>query len=60
MGETTVLTPATSKKASLRTTVPMSVVRQFSLRPGDMLDWRFEVKDNALVMIVTPIKRQSG
>ena len=56
LGKTTVLALAASNGTSLRTTVPMSVVKQFDLKPGDKLDWLFQVKDNNLVMIVRPIK----
>lgn len=57
MGETTTLTLATSKRASLRTTVPMSVVRQFGLKSGDHLEWIFEVKNNEIIIVVKPIKQ---
>jgi len=59
MGETTILTLAVSKKASLRTTVPMSIVKQFSLKPGDKLDWTFEVKNGEIVIVVKPLKFNS-
>ena len=38
MGEVTVLTKATSKSKSLRTTVPMGIVKQFNLSEGDKLN----------------------
>ncbi len=57
MGETTILTQAAPKKASLRTTVPMSVVRQFDLKPGDMLEWFFEAKGGEMFLIVRPTKK---
>ena len=56
MGETTTLTLAATGKASLRTTVPMSVVRQFGLKQGDKLDWTFEAKDGKIIVVVKPIK----
>jgi bifunctional DNA-binding transcriptional regulator/antitoxin component of YhaV-PrlF toxin-antitoxin module len=56
MGETTTLTLAATKKASLRTTVPMSIVKQFGLQAGDKLDWAFSIKDGQMVIIVNPIK----
>lgn len=56
MGEVTTLTLATTGKESLRTTVPMSIIKQFKLKAGDKLDWNFEVKDSQLVLIVRPIK----
>ncbi len=56
MVETTTLTLAASKKASLRTTVPMSVVKHFGLKQGDKIEWSFEVKDGDIVVVIKPIK----
>ncbi len=58
-GETTTLTPATSKSKSLRTTIPAGIVRQFELTEGSKLAWKIEAKDNQLVIIVRPL-RESG
>lgn len=57
MGETTTLTLAAPRKASLRTTVPMSVVKQFNLTSGDMLDWAFEVESGEMAIRVRPLKK---
>lgn len=57
MGEYTTLSIATSKKQSLRTTVPMSIVKQFNLQGGDKLEWIFDIKDGEIVILVKPIKR---
>ena len=56
MGKLTKLTHATSKKESLRTTVPRSIVQQFDLTSGDSLDWKLEVRDKELIVVVRPIK----
>ena len=56
MVETTILSLATSNRASLRTTVPMSIVKQFGLKSGDMLEWIFEVKNNEIIIVVKPVK----
>lgn len=56
MGEITTLTPATSKRGSLRTTVPISMVRHYGLKAGDKLDWDFEVKEGEMVIVVHPLK----
>ncbi len=53
--ETTILTKATSKSESLRTTVPAGIARQFQLKEGDKLKWVIESRKNKLVIIVTPI-----
>ena len=55
MGEVTTLTKATPKSDSLRTTVPMSIVRQFGLKDGGGLNWEIQAKDNHLVIVVSPI-----
>jgi antitoxin component of MazEF toxin-antitoxin module len=57
MGATTKLTPAVSKKESLRTTVPRGIVQQLNLTSGDSLDWQIKSIENELVVIVRPIKK---
>jgi Antidote-toxin recognition MazE, bacterial antitoxin len=53
MGEVTVATKASSKFASLRTTIPMSVVKQWKLKDGDKLDWEWKVIDGKMALVVT-------
>lgn len=60
MGEITTLSIATTGKESLRTTVPMSILKHFKLEAGDKLDWDFEARNNELIIIVRPIKNSSG
>jgi hypothetical protein len=52
MGEITSV--ATNKKgfASLRTTIPMSMVKQWQLKPKDKLKWRWEVIQGKMVAVV--------
>ncbi|MBC7334507.1 MAG: AbrB family transcriptional regulator [Actinobacteria bacterium] len=57
MGEHTVLTRAASKSNSLRTTVPIFIVKQFDLSEGDMLEWELHVINGELVIIARPVKR---
>jgi hypothetical protein len=52
MGETTVLALNAPNKASLRTTVPMFIVKQWSLKPGDKLDWSIDVRGKNEIVIV--------
>lgn len=59
MGKLTKLTPATSKKESLRTTVPRSIVQQFDLTSGDSLDWKLEVRNGELIIVISPVKRSN-
>lgn len=56
MGEITKLTLAKTKSTSLRTTVPMSIVRQFKLTEGDKIDWTLDVKDGKMIIVVTPLR----
>jgi len=56
MGEITTLTKAATKTTSLRTTVPASIVKQFSLENGDKLDWALKVELGELAIIVKPVK----
>jgi bifunctional DNA-binding transcriptional regulator/antitoxin component of YhaV-PrlF toxin-antitoxin module len=56
IGETTTLTPATTKSTSMRATVPMSIIKQFNLKAGDKLSWKLKIEDGELVVIVRPIK----
>jgi hypothetical protein len=59
MGETTNLVLNTANKASLRTTVPMFIVKQWGLKPGHQLDWSLEVcgsNNNELVVVVRKVK----
>lgn len=60
LGEITTLSLAAPKKASLRTTVPMGVVKTFGLNAGDELEWTMTAKEDKLIVIVRPIKAQSS
>jgi hypothetical protein len=55
MGEFTVAKKASSKFASLRTTIPMSIVRQWKLEDGDKLDWEWKVIDGQLAIVVSKV-----
>jgi hypothetical protein len=52
MGETTTLALNAPNKASLRTTIPMFIVKQWGLRPGDKLDWSLDSKRNEIIILV--------
>jgi len=55
-GQITTLTKANKTSQSLRTTVPMGIIKQFGLKEGDKLLWRLDVKDNKLVIVIEPVK----
>ena len=52
MADITRLVKAASGKESLRTTIPMSIVRQWNLTAGDELDWSWEVIKGEMVVRV--------
>jgi antitoxin component of MazEF toxin-antitoxin module len=55
-GDITVITKANTKSNSLRTTIPMSITRQFNLQVGDKLVWKMEVENNSLIIKIKPIE----
>lgn len=56
VGEVTSLAKNSPKFASLRTTVPMSVVKQWKLQEGDKLDWEWKVVDGEMALIIKKSK----
>jgi hypothetical protein len=52
MGELTTIPKASSNYASLRTVIPMSIVRQWNLKEGDKLDWSWEVRNNEMFVAI--------
>jgi hypothetical protein len=56
MVDKTILTKAASNTTSLRTTVPSTIVKQFCLVDGDMLEWKLQAQENKMIIIVNPIK----
>ena len=58
MAEKTKLTKATTKSKSLRTTIPMGIVKQFNLSEADEIDWEIRAEDGELIIVVRPVKRE--
>lgn len=56
MEEITTLTAATSKSKSLRTTVPMSIVKLLNLKEGDKIKWEIEARESEIVVLVSRLK----
>ncbi|MDP9290320.1 MAG: hypothetical protein M3P08_19280 [Thermoproteota archaeon] len=52
MGERTTLAKASSNFASLRTVVPMSIVKQWQLKEGDQLDWSWEARNGEMIIVI--------
>jgi len=60
-GEVTFLANATSRSQSLRTTVPIGIIRQLGLREGDALVWELKPEGNRLIVVVSPLRNgQAG
>jgi len=57
-GEQTILTHASTRGNSLRTTVPIGVARQLGLKEGDRLRWEIRAENNDLVILVKPLKEE--
>jgi hypothetical protein len=55
MGEITIANKASSKFASLQTTIPMSIVRQWKLKDGDKLDWEWKVIEGQMALVVSKV-----
>jgi hypothetical protein len=53
MGEITSVAKNAKSFASLRTTIPISMVRQWKLKPKDKLYWEWEVRNSQMVAVVT-------
>ena len=56
-GEITTVTVNSSKRKSLRSTIPMSVVKNMGLKVGDNLSWKYEIRNDEIVMTITKVKR---
>lgn len=52
MGEISTLAFNAPGHASLRTTVPMNIIRQWGLEAGDKLEWSWEARDNEMIVVV--------
>ena len=55
-GEITTVTLNSSKRKSLRSTNPMSVVKNLGLRVGDKLSWKYEIRNGEIVTTIRKVK----
>ena len=55
-GDITIVTAASSKTKSLRSTIPAGLVRQFGFDEGDKLSWKMEIVNGELAIVVRPMK----
>ena len=52
VGEITTISRASSNFASLRTVIPMSIIKQWKLKEGDKLEWEWQVLKGEMVLVV--------
>jgi hypothetical protein len=57
VGEITTVSRASSNFASLRTVIPMSIIKQWKLKEGDRIDWEWEVLKGEMVLVVKKLKK---
>ena len=55
-GEITTVTLNSSKRKSLRSTIPMSVVKNMGLKIGDNLSWKYEIRNGEIVTTIRKVK----
>ena len=60
LGEQTTLAKNSKRFASLRTTVPMSIVKQWKLKEGDKLEWSWEAVNSEMVLRVRKVAALKG
>jgi len=54
--EVTSVSVARTRSESLRTTIPISIVRQFALKDKDRLSWELRADGGRIVVEVSPFK----
>ncbi len=59
LGEITSLAKNAKSFASLKTTIPISIVRQWKLKPKDKLYWEWEIRDGNMVAVVRKHEEKS-
>jgi hypothetical protein len=52
MTEITIISKAHSKFHSLKTTIPSCLVKEWKLRPGEILEWNWIVVNNKMLMTI--------
>lgn len=55
-GETSKLSYVRKGRDSLKTVVPMGIVKQLGLKSGDELNWKIKAEKNDLIVEVRKIK----
>jgi antitoxin component of MazEF toxin-antitoxin module len=58
-GEITTVALNSSKRKSLRSTIPMSVVKNMGLKVGDNISWKYEIRNDEIVTTIRKVKTSS-
>ena len=56
-GEITTVALNSSKRKSLRSTIPMSVVKNMGLKVGDYISWKYEIKNGEIVTTIRKVNK---
>jgi len=56
--EITVLSHVSKNGRSLKTTVPMSIVKHLKLREKDKLKWELKPRENDFLIVVEPLEKR--
>jgi bifunctional DNA-binding transcriptional regulator/antitoxin component of YhaV-PrlF toxin-antitoxin module len=57
VGEITTVSRASSNFASLRTVIPMSIIKQWKLKEGDKLEWEWQILKGEIVLVVKKVRK---
>jgi hypothetical protein len=57
VGEITTVSKASSNFASLRTVIPMSIIKQWKLKEGDKIDWEWDILKGEMVLVIKKFKK---
>jgi hypothetical protein len=57
VGEITTISRASSNFASLRTVIPMSIIKQWKLKEGDKLEWEWQVLKGEMILVINKVKK---
>jgi len=55
LGQITTLNKANATSNSLRTTVPVDIVKLYELKEGDKIEWALEVENGKIIVKVRPV-----
>ena len=54
----TKITKANTNSSSLRTTIPIEIVKLLNLKENDFIEWIIEFKNNSISISILPAKKE--